>query len=258
MRYEGAPTEWPGDAVAWRNRALTLFDRLPAPLALCAPDGRVLMANPAMAAEWGELPGRLLGRSALDLFRTEGPGTLRPIAEALRQGRRSRYAVEVSWPVPGGGERYGALTVDLLGHESDAVLLLLLRVDGERPAPPEAAARDESVRAGAAAPGGVGPAETRILVLVASGRTTAQIAREVGLTADGVAYHLGRLSRRWGVGNRAALVARAYATGVLAPGVWPPAAARGAAGGGAGGGPGGCPGGGPGGGSGGECSGARD
>ncbi|MFE7532184.1 diguanylate cyclase, partial [Kitasatospora sp. NPDC057542] len=51
---------------------------------------------------------------------------------------------------------------------------------------------------------------------------TAQIAREIGVTPDGVNYHLARLSRRWRVPNRTALVARAYATGVLAPDVWPP------------------------------------
>lgn len=39
---------------------------------------------------------------------------------------------------------------------------------------------------------------------------------------DGVNYHLRRLSARWGAANRTELVARAYALGVLAPGVWPP------------------------------------
>jgi hypothetical protein len=37
-----------------------------------------------------------------------------------------------------------------------------------------------------------------------------------------VAYHLRRLSARWDAANRTELVARAYALGVLAPGVWPP------------------------------------
>ncbi|MGW2857829.1 hypothetical protein ACWDAZ_40545, partial [Streptomyces sp. NPDC001215] len=50
--------------------------------------------------------------------------------------------------------------------------------------------------------------------------------RETGLTTDGVAYHLRRLSERWGAANRTELVARAYALGVLVPGAWPPAAGR--------------------------------
>lgn len=35
-------------------------------------------------------------------------------------------------------------------------------------------------------------------------------------------YHLRRLSARWDAANRTELVARAYALGVLTPGVWPP------------------------------------
>ena len=68
--------------------------------------------------------------------------------------------------------------------------------------------------------------EARILALAAAGSTTGQIASAVGLTVDGVNYHFKRLSRRWGVTGKAALVARAYVEGVLAPGVWPSAPAR--------------------------------
>ncbi|MFC9459428.1 helix-turn-helix transcriptional regulator, partial [Streptomyces sp. NPDC056983] len=69
-----------------------------------------------------------------------------------------------------------------------------------------------------------GAAESRILELLAAGATTAQAARDTGLTTDGVNYHLRRLTRRWGATNRTELVARAYASGVLTPGVWPPRA----------------------------------
>lgn len=69
--------------------------------------------------------------------------------------------------------------------------------------------------------------ELRILTLVADGSTTAQTAKAVGLTVDGVNYHVGRLCRRWDVPTRAALVAHAYATGVLTPGTCPPAPAEG-------------------------------
>lgn len=54
------------------------------------------------------------------------------------------------------------------------------------------------------------------------GATTARAVKETGLTTDGVIYHLRRLSARWGAPNRTGLVARAYALGVLTPGVWPP------------------------------------
>lgn len=70
----------------------------------------------------------------------------------------------------------------------------------------------------------VAPGEARILALLAGGATTAWAAKETGLSADGVTYHLRRLSARWAASNRTELVARAYALGVLTPGMWPPGA----------------------------------
>jgi DNA-binding CsgD family transcriptional regulator len=92
-------------------------------------------------------------------------------------------------------------------------LLVMVRIRGERRTP-------EPAHAEAAAT----PAEARILALLAGGATTAQAARDTGLTTDGVTYHLRRLTERWGAANRTELVARAYVSGVLTPGAWPPAA----------------------------------
>ncbi|MFJ7275133.1 LuxR C-terminal-related transcriptional regulator [Kitasatospora sp. NPDC098663] len=93
-------------------------------------------------------------------------------------------------------------------------LLLSLRTRAEPPAPASAPRAE------------VSPTEARILAAAARGDTTAQIGREIGLAADGVNYHLARLSRRWHVPNRTALVGRAYAFGVLVAEVWPPEPAR--------------------------------
>ncbi|MFE4964723.1 PAS domain S-box protein [Streptomyces sp. NPDC056660] len=199
------------DGVVWRNRALTLFDRVAVPVAVCDVYGLVLVANPAMAAECGTTPGRLRGREVLELFRPQEEAQVERIAEALRLRHRSRYQVSVRWRAPGGAERYGELTADPV---SEAVgetpsLLVMLRVDGERGTP-------------AAEPAKVTPVEGRVLALLARGAGTAQAARELGLTKDGVTYHLRRLSARWSAANRTELVARAYALGVLTPGAWPP------------------------------------
>ncbi|MEV5174262.1 PAS domain-containing protein [Streptomyces flaveolus] len=201
------------DAVVWRNRALMLFDRVAVPVAVCDVYGQVVLANPAMAAECGTTPGRLRGRPVLELFRPQETGQVERIAEALRLRHRSRYQVSVCWRAPGGAERHGELTADPVSDtvEETPALLVMLRVLGERPAPePE----PEPVR--------VTDTEQRVLALLAGGATTARAARELGLTKDGVTYHLRRLSARWGATNRTELVARAYATGVLATGVWPP------------------------------------
>jgi DNA-binding CsgD family transcriptional regulator len=69
------------------------------------------------------------------------------------------------------------------------------------------------------------PVAARILELVATGATTAVVARHVGLTVDGVNYHLGRLCRRLDAQNRVALVAGAYVLGLLDPSTSPPRSA---------------------------------
>ncbi|MFF4568117.1 PAS domain-containing protein [Streptomyces sp. NPDC001410] len=202
------------EAVVWRNRALTLFDRVSVPVAVCDVQGRVRLANPAMAAECGTTPGRLRGRDVLELFRPQEATQVDRIAEALRLRHRSRYQVSVCWRSPGGAERYGDLTADPVSDTVDETpaLLVMLRVQGER----EAHSEPE--------PPPVTPVEGQVLALLAGGAATTRAARELGLSKDGVTYHLRRLSARWSASNRTELVARAYALGVLSPGVWPPEA----------------------------------
>lgn len=200
-------------AVFWRNRATSLFDRIPLPAAFCKADSTILRANPALAAEWSQLAGSLRGRSVLDLFHPESRDQIRSIAEAIRLHRRSRYPVAVRWTTADGGERRGNVSVDLVDDISadEPNLLVIVHALEEEPVQPAA---------GAAA---LGDTEVQILALTARGATAAQIASAVGLTADGVNYHLKQLSRRWDVSGKAALVARAYVEGILTPGVWPPA-----------------------------------
>lgn len=211
------------EGVVWRNRALMLFDRVAVPVAVCDVYGSVQAANPAMAAECGTTPGRLRGQDVLDLFRPQESGQVERIAQALRLRHRSRYQVSVRWRAPNGRERHGELTADPVSDtvEETPALLVMLRVRGEG-GPHDGAPRED-------APAHVTPIEARILALLAGGATTAHTARETGLTPDGVTYHLRRLSSRWNASNRTELVARAYALGVLAPGVWPPGPASAAA-----------------------------
>ncbi|MEJ8672322.1 PAS domain S-box protein [Streptomyces sp. MS1.AVA.1] len=189
-----------------------VFDRVSVPVAVCDVYGAVQVADPAMAAEFGTTPGRLRGRDVLELFRPQEATQVERIAEALRLRHRSRYQVSVRWRAPDGTQRYGELTADPVSDtvEDTPALLVMLRVLAEREA-------HEQRR-----PPQVAPIEARILALLASGTTTAQAARETDLTVDGVNYHLRRLSSRWNAANRTELVARAYALGVLAPGMWPP------------------------------------
>nr|WSX24040.1 PAS domain-containing protein [Streptomyces tubercidicus] len=198
----------------WRNYFLLLLDRIPTPIAVCRAYGEVMIANPAMAAQWGAAPGQLRGRNLLDLFEPRAKAQLDRLTEALLRGRRSRYPVEVRWrDSSDGSAREGELTIDPVGDPSvhPPALLALLRVSETAPPP---------------APGGsASPVEARILALAAGGATTASIGTALGLTVDGVNYHLTRLARRWRVQGRTALVARAYVLGVLSADSWPPSPA---------------------------------
>ncbi|MFI9276095.1 PAS domain-containing protein [Kitasatospora sp. NPDC052896] len=200
-------------AILWRNRFLQLFDHLPLPIAVCDAAGRILLVNRALGIELGVLPGQLNGRKILELLRPQGNRPLRPVVEAVRLQRRSQYPIEVLWTAADGTECQGELTIEPVSDLPDEgpKLLLWLRVLERSTAAPTARPPER-----------VSPIEARILAAAARGATTAQIAREVGLTAGGVNYHLTSLTRRWRVPNRTALVVRAYITGVLAPGVWPP------------------------------------
>jgi DNA-binding CsgD family transcriptional regulator len=64
--------------------------------------------------------------------------------------------------------------------------------------------------------------ERRVLERVAAGLTAAGAADELGVSRQAVAYHLGNLHAKLQVGNRAALVARAYVLGLLDRDSWPP------------------------------------
>lgn len=66
------------------------------------------------------------------------------------------------------------------------------------------------------------PAEGRILELVALGLPSREIARRMAVTRQAVTWHIGNLFMKLGAGNRAGLVARAYATGLILSGYWPP------------------------------------
>ena len=66
------------------------------------------------------------------------------------------------------------------------------------------------------------PHELVVLELVAQGLSTRQIAERLWVSRQTVTYHIGNLLSKFDVQTRTGLVARAYASGVLSPGFWPP------------------------------------
>ncbi|QNP76213.1 hypothetical protein IAG44_42570 [Streptomyces roseirectus] len=63
---------------------------------------------------------------------------------------------------------------------------------------------------------------SHVLEGLAAGLSTQQLASRLGLSSHGIEYHVGSMLRKLNAPNRPALVARAYALGILVPGCWPP------------------------------------
>lgn len=68
--------------------------------------------------------------------------------------------------------------------------------------------------------------DARILQGVAMGMSTVNLAAKLFLSRQGVEYHVATMMKKLKAPNRAALVSRAYATGVLSAGMWPPVVAQ--------------------------------
>jgi DNA-binding CsgD family transcriptional regulator len=64
--------------------------------------------------------------------------------------------------------------------------------------------------------------DARILEGTAAGLTTVQLASQLYLSHQGVAYHIGAMMRRFGVANRTALASKAFASGIFRTDCWPP------------------------------------
>lgn len=61
-----------------------------------------------------------------------------------------------------------------------------------------------------------------LLVLAAAGKSSVQIGHTLGISARTVNDHVDIMMRRADAANRVELIARAYASGILISGAWPP------------------------------------
>jgi PAS domain S-box-containing protein len=187
------------DAAAWRNRFTTLLDRIPLPIGVCHADGTLLSVNPAFAEILGTTPMKLRRRPVAELLKPADDHEYERVLADLRTRRRRRVDLAVHWPTGA-----GTLTIQVVNDQAAPGLLLTLTPTATT-RPPDLTERELSV-----------------LRLIASGATSAQAADQLGLTPDGVNYHLNRLTAQLRVPNRVALIARAYTLGILNPTAWPP------------------------------------
>lgn len=64
--------------------------------------------------------------------------------------------------------------------------------------------------------------ERAVLELLALGLSNRLIGERLWISRKGVGYHISNLLAKFQVETRTGLVARAYATGIIEPGTWPP------------------------------------
>ncbi|WP_051833864.1 helix-turn-helix transcriptional regulator [Streptomyces sp. NRRL S-646] len=192
-------------ATTWSADEMDLkLSRLPIPLLKVSAQGVVVHLNPAAADLFGcAAPDELAGRPLSRLTRG------RPPRADGGDGDRVRF-------VRADDSDFLACCTWIPWPEEGAQHLVVLHDEVETPATEKAGRPADKPT--------LTPTEATILELTAQGLTSMQIANRLHFSVNNVEYHLANLRLRLDSVNRVALVARAYACGLLRRGCWPPTA----------------------------------
>ncbi|OLR93085.1 hypothetical protein BJP25_18120 [Actinokineospora bangkokensis] len=191
----------PGPAVPAPLRPL--FDRPGLAAAHLDRALRVSAATADFTDHFGLARDAAAGRPLPALLHPDDHPALLRAFTALRE--RSGFTLPVHVQRPDGRTRAARLTAL---HLPDGALVVL---DAHDPAPP------------ATDPTRVTPVEAQVLEGLAAGLSTVALGTRLHLSRGGVIYHLSNLQRKFHVHNRPALIAKAYAAGLLLVDSWPPA-----------------------------------
>ncbi|WP_262702376.1 MULTISPECIES: LuxR C-terminal-related transcriptional regulator [Streptomyces] len=182
-------------------------------MATLAPDLHVVAGDEDFFRHFGASSAELCGRSLFDLLHPSTPSVLREHFSRLHDGRRTRFTERVLGYHSRGQVFSGKLTGTAIQGRSDrlAAIVVMVKPDAERPEEEPTPTSQKLLS----------PLEARILEGVATGASTVQMAAKLYLSRQGVEYHVGSMLRKMKAPNRAALVSRAYAAGMLTVGTWP-------------------------------------
>lgn len=177
---------------------------------------RVTEASDGFLAGLGRPSAAVCGRHFGQFVHATVKPTVLECLGRVAEGRVDRFSTRFRGPDDTGESFAGGMTgLAVRGTDrriSRIALLVEAAVGATRPA----------LRAGAEARKLLSGTDAEVLEGVAAGYSTVRLADRLFLSPQGVDYHVGTLLRRFRCPNRPALVAKAYAQGVLHPGSWPP------------------------------------
>lgn len=202
------------------QRFRALFTGAEIGVLMIALDGTVLDANPAALRLTGRALQEIRGRSLAIALTAADVERHAPLWAELVAGRRSRYDLTVTLRSSDGRQHPARFTATLVRTAGGVPAMGLGLAVPLAPETGTVAVPARSVPS---------TGEAAVLERLAAGASLQQIATDLGMSRRGVDYRITRLRHKLradGPGgaptNSAALIARAYALGILHPAVWPP------------------------------------
>jgi PAS domain S-box-containing protein len=203
--------------VELEHRFRAVFERADTAVLVVDLHARIIDVNPAAERMTGRPRHELVGRSIGAVAAPRDVEAHRQRWRELAAGRREHYDLPVTLRQTDGDPVPTVLTMvlvrDAAGHPSGGVGMTRPAAAGPRVLP----SRRPS------------DAEAAVLTRLAAGRSIQQIADDLRLTRRGVDYRISQLRRKLRTDGpdgcpttSAALVARAYALGILITSTWPP------------------------------------
>lgn len=176
---------------------------------------RVTEANAEFSRQFGRSAAELDGRSICELLHPDLRGEVGERFADLLGERRAWFTEHIVALRPADSSEFnGELTGIALRDDADRIDGIMVLVRPEK-----------GTRKGRSSPGRkttLTDMDARILEGVAAGVSTVQLASMLYLSRGGIEYHVNILLRKLKVNNRPALVSKAYSTGLLCVGAWPP------------------------------------
>jgi PAS domain S-box-containing protein len=191
---------------------LWLIDSLVVPVSLHDVDGRFMHTNPAAERAAGFSNAYLLGRHFTELVRPEARENVETqFRRAVERGEPTDFETAFE---DAGGHLRGVRAQHLPLRDGDTIVgVLILAFEVRRPASEPVRVKPDPR---------LTPRQREILDLIASGLSTAEVARELTLSPETVRNHLRNASRELRAHTRLEAIATAQRLGLLsAPGLGP-------------------------------------